>query len=457
LVPIVVPIPLIRLGLFTSAIQALVFATLAGAYIGEAVEEHHLFYSFQLFYVYKIKTNLKMIDTDFKKKVARKNEQFFYNNSKRIIYKDESNLPTCQLKVRIASPIKLRWLCTRKTSEGFTIGNINNAKTVNYKTQEPFPGGLFCEAIFGPLNRGICACKKTHWRSYPIIPKKLIRFQILRCLYCSSQTIYSIRKPISTFKIFQVNTKQCLKKLSCKCRRTKIHLFEFFQIIRICGSCITPTKTPIYGETLIDSHSSSKYNKKKDLFKSELIDWAYRPGLCDCGLTSTEVPWHTSIHCRCCFTDVYVSTKQFPRRRRIGFLPLSLPIAHLWYYRFRPFPLTRLTGFSRRIFPLILYCERTVAEELFLCFNKKTQLYFSSIIPANRSYTMPYSFTNRSIHLADFVPVSTIGDFNKKTITSTNTVSFLEKIQVHFFPWYCLYRNSVFFSIYPRKRKSGSK
>jgi F-type H+-transporting ATPase subunit a len=43
LVPLVVPIPLILLGLFTSAIQALVFATLAGAYIGEAVEEHHLF------------------------------------------------------------------------------------------------------------------------------------------------------------------------------------------------------------------------------------------------------------------------------------------------------------------------------------------------------------------------------------------------------------------------------
>jgi F-type H+-transporting ATPase subunit a len=41
LVPLVVPIPLILLGLFTSAIQALVFATLAGAYIGEAIEEHH--------------------------------------------------------------------------------------------------------------------------------------------------------------------------------------------------------------------------------------------------------------------------------------------------------------------------------------------------------------------------------------------------------------------------------
>jgi F-type H+-transporting ATPase subunit a len=41
LVPLVIPIPLMLLGLFTSAIQALVFATLAGAYIGEAVEEHH--------------------------------------------------------------------------------------------------------------------------------------------------------------------------------------------------------------------------------------------------------------------------------------------------------------------------------------------------------------------------------------------------------------------------------
>jgi F-type H+-transporting ATPase subunit a len=42
LVPLVVPIPLILLGLFTSAIQALVFATLAGAYIGESIEEFHL-------------------------------------------------------------------------------------------------------------------------------------------------------------------------------------------------------------------------------------------------------------------------------------------------------------------------------------------------------------------------------------------------------------------------------
>ncbi len=40
LVPLFIPIPVMMLGLFTSAIQALVFATLAGAYIHEALEGH---------------------------------------------------------------------------------------------------------------------------------------------------------------------------------------------------------------------------------------------------------------------------------------------------------------------------------------------------------------------------------------------------------------------------------
>ena len=41
LVPLFIPVPLMLLGLFTSAIQALVFATLAAAYIGESMEDHH--------------------------------------------------------------------------------------------------------------------------------------------------------------------------------------------------------------------------------------------------------------------------------------------------------------------------------------------------------------------------------------------------------------------------------
>ncbi len=38
LVPFCIPVPVFLLGLFTCGIQALVFATLAGAYIGESLE-----------------------------------------------------------------------------------------------------------------------------------------------------------------------------------------------------------------------------------------------------------------------------------------------------------------------------------------------------------------------------------------------------------------------------------
>ena len=40
LVPILVPLPVMILGLFASSIQALIFATLSAAYIGEAIESH---------------------------------------------------------------------------------------------------------------------------------------------------------------------------------------------------------------------------------------------------------------------------------------------------------------------------------------------------------------------------------------------------------------------------------
>nr|YP_009994333.1 ATP synthase CF0 subunit IV [Cuscuta nitida]QNP08430.1 ATP synthase CF0 subunit IV [Cuscuta nitida] len=41
LVPLVVPIPAMLLGLFTSGIQAIIFATLAASYIGESMDANH--------------------------------------------------------------------------------------------------------------------------------------------------------------------------------------------------------------------------------------------------------------------------------------------------------------------------------------------------------------------------------------------------------------------------------
>jgi F-type H+-transporting ATPase subunit a len=38
LVPILIPVPVMVLGLFASSVQVLIFATLAAAYIGEVIE-----------------------------------------------------------------------------------------------------------------------------------------------------------------------------------------------------------------------------------------------------------------------------------------------------------------------------------------------------------------------------------------------------------------------------------
>jgi len=41
LVPLIVPLPIMGLGIFASGIQAIIFSTLAAAYIGESVADHH--------------------------------------------------------------------------------------------------------------------------------------------------------------------------------------------------------------------------------------------------------------------------------------------------------------------------------------------------------------------------------------------------------------------------------
>lgn len=41
LVPILIPLPVMILGLFASSVQALIFSTLSAAYIGEILEDHH--------------------------------------------------------------------------------------------------------------------------------------------------------------------------------------------------------------------------------------------------------------------------------------------------------------------------------------------------------------------------------------------------------------------------------
>ncbi len=55
------------------------------------------------------------------------------------------------IQVKLASPDTiLKW----------SKGEVVNAETINYRTQKPEPGGLFCEKIFGPTKDYQCFCGK---------------------------------------------------------------------------------------------------------------------------------------------------------------------------------------------------------------------------------------------------------------------------------------------------------
>ncbi len=60
--------------------------------------------------------------------------------------------------IRFASPEMVRHWAQRKLPNGQIIGEVTNPETLQYRTQKPVPGGLFCEAIFGPTIENDCWC-----------------------------------------------------------------------------------------------------------------------------------------------------------------------------------------------------------------------------------------------------------------------------------------------------------
>lgn len=60
--------------------------------------------------------------------------------------------------IRFASPEMIRHWAEREISEGHILGEVINPETLQYRTQKPVPGGLFCEAIFGPTVDNACCC-----------------------------------------------------------------------------------------------------------------------------------------------------------------------------------------------------------------------------------------------------------------------------------------------------------
>nr|QFQ37796.1 RNA polymerase beta' subunit [Driessenia sp. Liu 674] len=63
-----------------------------------------------------------------------------------------------QLRIESVSPQKISAWANKILPNGEIVGEVRKPYTFHYKTNKPEKDGLFCERIFGPIKRGICAC-----------------------------------------------------------------------------------------------------------------------------------------------------------------------------------------------------------------------------------------------------------------------------------------------------------
>ena len=64
------------------------------------------------------------------------------------------------IKIKIASPDRIRSWGQRKLPNGSVVGEVTKPETINYRTLKPEMGGLFCERVFGPIKDWECHCGK---------------------------------------------------------------------------------------------------------------------------------------------------------------------------------------------------------------------------------------------------------------------------------------------------------
>nr|AQM39386.1 RNA polymerase beta subunit [Thuja standishii] len=65
-----------------------------------------------------------------------------------------------QLQIGLVSPEQILAWSERILPNGERVGQVTAEQTLDYRTYEPIRDGLFCERIFGPKKRGVCACVK---------------------------------------------------------------------------------------------------------------------------------------------------------------------------------------------------------------------------------------------------------------------------------------------------------
>jgi len=64
------------------------------------------------------------------------------------------------ISITLASSERIKKWSQRQSPKGIILGEVLSSDTIDYKTGNPVPFGLFCEQIFGPIKNYTCRCGK---------------------------------------------------------------------------------------------------------------------------------------------------------------------------------------------------------------------------------------------------------------------------------------------------------
>ena len=159
------------------------------------------------------------------------------------------------IKIGLASPEQIK---------AWSYGVVQKPETINYRTQKPEPGGLYCERIFGPQKDWECSCGKY----------KRIRYKGKKCERCGVEVTRSkvrrermghieLAAPVSHIWYFKGTPSRIGQVLDISPKRLEEVLYFTKYIVTDPGDTVL-TK----GQLLTEKEYADMYDRYGDDFKA---------------------------------------------------------------------------------------------------------------------------------------------------------------------------------------------
>nr|QNT11685.1 RNA polymerase beta' subunit [Chamaecyparis hodginsii]UFP91801.1 RNA polymerase beta' subunit [Chamaecyparis hodginsii] len=209
-----------------------------------------------------------------------------------------------QLQIGLVSPEQILAWSERILPNGERVGQVTAEQTLDYRTYEPIRDGLFCERIFGPKKRGVCACVKPS-----IMENEKENYDSNFCTQCGVELVIDPR--IRRYRMGYI-------KLACPV----VHIWYFKRRPSYIANLLDKTRKeledPVYCDVCITRPTANKPTLLR--FRGELREYGYKSWAKD---IASYLSWDFPL-----FQEREIATGGKAIREQLASLDLQMIIDH---------------------------------------------------------------------------------------------------------------------------------